>query len=100
MVSLFFVVLVLACGAALTHSLRLPLNVAPLAGLAGIAVLTTWCSAPGAPPLLSSRLIGVCALPGPGGPPVSARETVARAQAWRMPLGPLGTSAAVPQLMP
>src|SRR5258708_304179 len=99
MVSLFFVVLVLACGAALTHSLRLPLSVAPLAGLAGIAVLTTWCSALGAPPLLSSGLIVVCALLGLGGLLVSARETVARAKAWRMPLVLLATSAAIPALM-
>ena len=52
-------VLVLACGAAVTRALRLPLNLAPLAGLAGIAVLATWCVALKAPPLLSSGLIVV-----------------------------------------
>jgi hypothetical protein len=64
MVSLLFVALVLACGAALTRALRLPLNAAPLGGLAAIAVSTSWCAALGAPPLLSSGIVGAGALLG------------------------------------
>jgi hypothetical protein len=99
MVSVFFVVLVLACGAALTRAVRLPLNVAPLAGLAGIAIVTTWCAALGAPPLLSSGFIVAAALLGLGGVLVSTREMVAQARAWRMPLLLLTISAAIPALM-
>src|SRR5216683_173025 len=104
MVSVFFVVLVLACGAALTRGLRLPLNVAPLAGLAGMAVLTTWCARLGAPPLVSSGLIVVGAIVGVSGTVLSARkaekaEVEKNARAWRVPLIVLAISAAIPALM-
>ena len=74
MVSVFFVLLALACGAAVSRALRLPLNVAPLAGLAGMAVLTTLCARLGAPPLLSSGLIVVSAIVGVSGAVLSARD--------------------------
>jgi uncharacterized protein DUF6541 len=99
MVSLFFVALVLACGAALTRALRLSLNVAPLAGLAGIAVLTTWCTALKAPPLLGSGLIVLGALLGLAGLLMSARETATSVKAWRVPLLVLAVSAALPALL-
>ena len=99
MVSVFFVVLVLACGAALCRGLRLPLNVAPLAGLAGIAVLTTWCARLGAPPLLGSGLIVALAIAGLAGLLMSARLWAASAKAWRIPLVLLAISAAIPALM-
>jgi len=98
MVSLFFVVLVLACGAALTRALRLPLNIAPLAGLAAIAVLTTWCARLGAPPLVSSGLVVAAAI---AGLLLSVRtaEVEKSAIARRMPLLVLAVSAAIPALM-
>src|SRR5712691_3613510 len=98
MVSLFFVVLVLACGAALTRALRLPLNIAPLAGLAAIAVLTTWCARLGAPPLVSSGLVVAGAI---GGITLAARNTEVKKSisAWRLPLLLLAVSAAIPAPM-
>src|SRR5258708_14734873 len=99
MVSVFLVVLVLAGGAALACSLRLPLNVAPLAGLAGIAVVSTWCARLGAPPLVSSGLIVICAIVGVVVLAVSARQLTDTATRWRVPLLVLGISAAIPTLM-
>jgi hypothetical protein len=99
MVSVFFVVLVLACGAALSRGLRLPLNVAPLAGLAGIAVLTTWCARLGAPPMASSALVVALALLGITGLLVTARAAVATSRVSRVPLLVLAISAAIPALM-
>src|SRR5437870_13421596 len=109
MVSVFFVVLVLGCGAGVSRGLRLPLNVAPLAGLAGIAVLTTWCARLGAPPLLSSGLIVAGA--GLGLISLGARARRAKVEAavgagdrneareWRVPLLLLAISAAIPAPM-
>jgi hypothetical protein len=99
MVSVFFVVLVLACGAALARGLRLPLNVAPLAGLAAIAVLTTWCARLGAPPLLSSGLLVAWAMAGLAALVLPAQERVATARHSRVPLLILGIAAAIPALM-
>src|SRR5438552_4947212 len=99
MVSLLFVALVLACGAALTRAARLPLNVAPLIGLAGIAVLATWCAALKAPPLVSSGLIIICALCGVACLVMSTREIAAKLTAWRVPLLVLLISAALPALV-
>ncbi len=99
MVSVFFVALVLASGAALTRVLRVPLNVAPLCGLAGIAVLTTWCATLGAPPLLSSGLLVVIAIFGLVGVFTSPREVLENVRAWRIPLLVLAISAALPVLM-
>src|SRR5438477_12753951 len=95
MVSVFFVVLVLACGAALARAMRLPLNVAPLAGLAGIAVVSTWCARLGVPPLVGSGLIVICAIVGVVGL-ARKRTDITR---WRVPLLVLGISAALPALM-
>ena len=99
MVSVFFVVLVLACGAAFTRGLRLPLNVAPLAGLAGLAVLTTWCARLGAPPLLSSVFLVAGAIAGIAVLALSARKATRSATKWRVPLIVLAISAAIPALM-
>ncbi|MCA1647242.1 MAG: hypothetical protein LC797_17900 [Chloroflexi bacterium] len=99
MVSLFFVTLVLACGAALTRALRLPLNVAPLCGLAGIAVLTTWCVALRAPPLVSSGLVVAIAVLGLSSLFTSPRALLANARTWRVPLLILAISAVLPALV-
>jgi hypothetical protein len=99
MVSLFFVALVLACGASLTRALRLPLNVAPLCGLAGLAVLTTWCAAFRAPPLVSSGLVVAIALVGLASLFTSPRSMVETVRVWRVPLLVLASSAAIPALV-
>jgi hypothetical protein len=100
MVSVFFVVLVLACGAALTRLSRLPLHAAPLAGLAAIAVVCTWCARLGAPPLVSSGLLVVGATLGVAQLTMSARKgELQNARAWRVPLITLAISAAIPALM-
>src|SRR6266542_4119269 len=96
MVSVFFVVLMLACGAAFTRGLRLPLNVARLAGL---AVLTAWCARLGAPPLLSSACLVAGAIAGIAILTVSARKATRSAARWRLPLIVLAISAAIPALM-
>src|SRR5882762_7821287 len=99
MVSVFFVLLALACGAAVSRALRLPLHVAPLAGLAGVAVLTTWCARLGAPPLLSSGLVVGGAVVGLTSLVLSARrakraDVENATNAWRAPLLVLAVSAA------
>lgn len=99
MVSVFFVALILACGAALARALRLPLNVAPLAGLAATAVLSTWCAAFGAPPLLSSGLIALFALLGLASVLTWPRAMLATIRPYRVPLLLLALSAAIPAIL-
>jgi hypothetical protein len=96
MVSLLFVVIVLACGAAISRGLRLPLNVAPLAGLAGIAVVTAWCARLGTPPVLGSALVVAGACVGLATLWLSAPNNE---KAGRGPLLLLAISAAIPALM-
>jgi hypothetical protein len=99
MVSVFFVVLVLACGAALARGLRLPVNTAPLAGLAGIAVVSTWCARLGAPPALSALLVTGASV-GVAIVLMSTRNAdVQAARAWRAPALILAVSAVIPALM-
>src|SRR4030081_3536098 len=100
MVSVFFVVLVLACGAALTRLLRLPPHAAPLAGLAAIAVVCTWCARLGAPPLVSSGLLVVGAILGVAQLTMSARRgELQNARAWRVPLITPAISRPIPALL-
>src|SRR5579859_7304871 len=96
MVSVIFVALVLACGAALTRAVRLPLNVAPLSGLALLAVVTTWTVALRAPVLLSTGLIAAIAIVGIASLMAPARAAVKNHQ---LPLVVLAISAAVPGLV-
>ena len=63
-IGLLFVCLAVACGLAVNRVLRVPLSLSPLSGLASMAVLTLWCSALGAPPLLGTGLVVVLALAG------------------------------------
>jgi hypothetical protein len=63
-VGLLFALLAVLCGVAVTRVVRAPLSMAPLVGLASMAVLTRWCVALGAPPLVSSVLVVVLALVG------------------------------------
>src|SRR5438270_384794 len=99
MVSLFFVALVLACGAAFTRALRLPLNLAPVCGLAGIAVMTAWCVVFRAPPLLSSGFVILLALVGLASLLRSPGELLASVRADPWPMLVLAISAAVPVLV-
>src|SRR5437879_1619716 len=99
MVSVFFVVLVLACGAAMCRVVRLPLNVAPLVGLAGIAVLTTWCATLGAPPLLSSALLVTLGLFGLASSVKSVPQMVGGLRQHRIALLILVFSAVIPGIV-
>jgi len=63
-IGLVFVCLAVASGVAVNRALRAPPSLAPLSGLAAIAILTVWCSALGAPPLLTTGLVVALALAG------------------------------------
>jgi hypothetical protein len=99
MVSLFFVVLVLGCGAALSRALRLPLDVAPLAGLAGVAVLTTWCATLHVPPALSGGMLVVVGLLGLASVLRTGRSLLPIGRARRVPILVLAFAAALPAVM-
>lgn len=61
---LLLVCLAVASGLAVSRAPRVPLSLAPLSGLAAMAVLTVWCSALKAPPLLATGLVVLLALVG------------------------------------
>ncbi len=59
-----FALLAGLCGVALNRALRAPLSLAPVSGLALIAVATTWCVALGVPPIVSTALVLLIAATG------------------------------------
>jgi hypothetical protein len=63
-VALGFAGLILLCGLTVHRTLGVPVSLAPFTGLASLAVLTTWCAASGAPPLISTGLIAAMAAVG------------------------------------
>jgi len=95
-IGLLFVCLTVACGLAVNRALHAPPSLAPLSGLATIAVLTVWCSALHAPPLLGTGLVIVLALVGVATTRWSRRSPVLRAAA---PLVVLAAAVAIPALL-
>jgi len=59
-IGVLFAVLAALCGVGVTRACRGPLSLAPITGLAAMAVLTTWCARLGVPPLVGT--LGVVGL--------------------------------------
>src|SRR5947207_12573558 len=59
LIGLLLAVLAVFCGVAVNRALRAPLSLAPLSGLASLAVLTTWATALGFPPIVRTASV-VC----------------------------------------
>jgi hypothetical protein len=91
--------LAVTCGLAINRALRVPLSLAPMSGLAAIAVIGVWCGASGAPPLVGTGLVVALALAGAITVLSSLRPTWAQAAACRGPLLVLALAAATPALL-
>jgi hypothetical protein len=98
-IGIVFACLVVACGVAINRGLRLPLSVAPLSGLAGIAVLTASCVALGAPPVVTSGVVAVLGLSGVGIAIATSSRLLREARSCRLPLLILAAAVALPALV-
>jgi hypothetical protein len=99
LIGLLFAGLTLACGMAVQRVLRVPLRLAPLSGLAAVAVLTSWAALLKLPPLASTVLLAGVAVVGLV---LSARAMpcfLAAARACRWPTLLLVGGTLVPALM-
>ena len=91
-----FAVLAVACGLGVTRALRVPLSLAPMSGLAAMAVIGVWCSALGTPPQLGTGLVVTLALAGAITVLISRPSTWHNASACRGPLLVLALATAIP----
>lgn len=99
LVGLLFAVLAALCGLAVNRALRGPLSLAPFSGLASIAVLTAWCAATGAPPLVSSGLlVGLTVVGIIAGRPL-IEQAVKEAKNDRVTVAILAAAVAIPWLL-
>src|SRR5216683_4644877 len=63
-IGVLFAILAALCGVGVTRACRAPLSLAPVSGLAAIAVLTTWCARLDLPPLVSTLSVVGMAIAG------------------------------------
>jgi hypothetical protein len=98
-IGLLFALLAVLCGVAVTRVVRAPLSMAPLIGLASMAVLTRWCVGVGAPPLVSSILLVGLALVGLVVAVGACPQVLANARANTLSTVLLVGSVAVPALL-
>src|SRR6266568_1367168 len=99
MIGVVFACLVVACGVTINRALRLPLSGAPLSGLAGMAVLTAFCAALGAPPVVLSAVVALLGLTGVGIALAGSSRLIGEARSHRGPLLILAVAAALPALV-
>src|SRR5258706_12273207 len=99
MIGVLFACLVMACGLAVNRGLRMPLSVAPLSGLAGIAVLTASCAALRVPPVVTSAVVAALGLAGVTIGIAMSRRLVGEARSCRAPLLILTAAVALPALV-
>jgi hypothetical protein len=99
LIGVVFVLLALGCGLAVNRVLRVPWSLAPLSGLASVAVLAVWCGALGAPPVVGAVLLVVLA--GLGVTPAlwTMRKSWRGVVACRGPILVLAAAAAIPALL-
>ena len=100
-IALLFAGLILLCGLAVNRALRAPVSLAPFTGLASIAVLTTWCAAACAPPVVSTGLVAALAIAGVlSAVSADGRASAARvARSDRFTIGIVAASVAIPWLL-
>src|SRR6266566_3602200 len=96
---LLFAVLAVACGLGVTRALRVPLSLAPMSGLAAMAVIGVWCGAFGTPPQLGTGLVVMLALAGATTVLISLPSTWHNASACRGPLLVLALATAIPAVL-
>ena len=77
----------------------IPVSVAPFSGLASVAVLTTWCAAIGAPPLVSSGLVVAFAAVGLIVGVPAAKQAINEAKSQRVTAAILAAAVVIPWLL-
>ncbi|HEV7663854.1 MAG TPA: DUF6541 family protein [Chloroflexota bacterium] len=95
-IGLLFAGLAIACGVAIQRILRLPVTLAPLSGLAAVAVLSSWCAVLQLPPFVATALIVLLAVVGLG---MAVRETsrgIQVVKTCRLPALLLGIGSLLP----
>src|SRR5207237_4677963 len=99
LIGVMFAGLAALCGVAANRVLRGPLSLAPLSGLASLAVLTTWATALGLPPVVRAASV-VCLAT--GGLVLLARanpRALSASRANRLTVLLISVSMAVPALL-
>jgi hypothetical protein len=94
-IGLLFALLAVAGGLGVCWALRVPLGVAPVVGLASMAVVSVWCDARGAPPLVGAGLIVALAVAGT----IAALPGTRGVYACRGPLLVLALAAVIPAVL-
>src|SRR5438552_16981608 len=79
-VGLAFAALSVLCGVAISRVLRVPTSLAPVSGLATVAVVTSWATAINLPPSIRSGCVVVLGIPGLGVAIMARPRSLA---AWR-----------------
>src|SRR5438132_64004 len=97
LIGVLYAGLAAACGLAVNRALRLPLSLAPISGLAAVAVATSWCVALRAPPLMSTALVLALALSGVAVGLAMAPRAFTAAKKWPVLL--MLAAMAIPALM-
>jgi len=99
LIGLLFAVLAVGCGVGVNRVLRAPLSLAPVTGLAAVAVIGVGCGAIGAPPLLGTGGVVALALGGAISGLTLLRRASPSVYAGRGPLLVLTMAAAIPALL-
>src|SRR5436309_4932707 len=98
-IGLLFAILAALCGVAISRVLRTPLSLAPLSGLATVAVLTTWTTALGLPTVVRTGCVVAIALGGAAVIVESAPRLLASWRAVRVPAALMVIAVTIPALM-
>jgi len=95
-VGLAFAALSVLCGVAISRVLRVPTSLAPVIGLATVAVVTSWATAINLPPSIRSGCVVALGIAGFGVAMMAARRALATMRARRFQVTVLDAAVSIP----
>ena len=98
-VGLAFAALSVLCGVAISRVLRVPTSLAPVSGLATVAVVTSWATAINLPPSIRSGCVVALGIAGLGVAIMAAPRALATRRARRSQVALLAAAVAIPTVI-